>query len=68
MGLEPNCYQLENETCYLAKVSKFYVEKGCFCCQAWNCHLQHVNVYFTDQNIYNAKGGPHRTEDIEMQK
>ena len=27
MGLGPNCCQLENETCYLLKVSKYYVEE-----------------------------------------
>ena len=33
MGLGPNWYQPENKTCYIPKVKKIYVEKGC------NLHL-----------------------------
>ena len=28
MRSEPNWYQIGNRTCYIPKVSKFYVEKG----------------------------------------
>ena len=28
MRSEPNWYQIGNRTCYILKVSKFYVEKG----------------------------------------
>ena len=49
MGSVPNWYQIGNETCYIAKVSKFYVEKGYLCLQTWKCHHWHVS--FTDQNI-----------------
>ena len=33
MGLGSNWYQIENKTCYIQKISKFYVEKG------YQCHL-----------------------------
>ena len=33
MGMGPNWYQIENRTCYIQKVSKFYAEKGYLCQQ-----------------------------------
>ena len=35
---------------YIPKVSILSVEKG-YLFQAWKCHFQYVNVYFTDYNI-----------------
>ena len=66
MGLEPNWYQIGNRTCYIQKVSKFYAEKGYLCQQAWKCHLLHVNMYFTDQNI--MQEGASTKLNFEMQK
>ena len=31
MGSEPNWYRIGNKTCYILKVSKFYVKKGYLC-------------------------------------
>ena len=69
MGSGPNWYQIGKRTCYIPKVSKFYVEKGYPCEQAWKCHLWHVNVYFIDKNIM-QKGDPMElnVEGLEIQK
>ena len=34
MGLGPKYYQVGNKTCYIPKVRKVCVEKGCLCKQA----------------------------------
>ena len=69
MRLGPNWYQIGNRTCYIQKVSKFYAEKGYLCQQAWKCHLLHVNMYFTDQNIMQEGDSTKLNfEGLEMQK
>ena len=31
MALGPNWYQIGNKTCYMSRVSEFYLEKGYLC-------------------------------------
>ena len=50
MGLGQISIRLGTKTCFIPKVSKFYVGKGYLYQQASKCHWQ-VNRYFRDQNI-----------------
>ena len=43
--------QIGSKTCYISKVLKVYAEKVLLPWQARKCHLRHVNIYFTDQNL-----------------
>ena len=63
MGSAPNWYQTGIKTSFIPKVSKFYVEIGYLCQQAWKCHLWNVSMHFTGQNIVQRKcWGPHVIE------
>ena len=52
MGLGPNLYQIRNRTCYIQKVSKFYVEKG--------SSFAFKYVFYRPE--HNTKKGLHKTE------
>ena len=69
MGSWPIWYQDEKETCYIPKVSKFCIYKEYLCQQAWNCHLEHINVHIADQNIM-QNGNPIKLnfEGLERQR
>ena len=64
-----NWYRIGDKTYYIPKVSKFSVERGYLCQQAWKCHLQDVNVYFTHQSIM-QRGNPMELnfEGLKIQK
>ena len=67
-------YRIGNNTCYIPKVSKFYIEKGYLCQQPSKCHIlvcqriyvHHLNVHFRQEN--NEKGDPMELnfEGLEM--
>ena len=52
MGLGPIWYQIGSKTSFIPKVSKFYVGEGYLYKQALKFHHWQVNLYFTDQNIW----------------
>ena len=69
MGLGSNWYQIGNRTSHIQNVSRFYVEKGYLCQQAWKSHLLQLNMDFTDHII--MQGGDSTKlyfEGLEMQK
>ena len=51
MGLSSHWYQTGNNTCYIPKVSKFYVEEEYLFQQVCIYDLWDINVYFIDQKI-----------------
>ena len=67
MGFGPNWYQIRNRTCYIQKVSKFYVGKriSIVTCK----YVLHVNMYFTDQSIMQRGDSTKLNfKGVEMQK
>ena len=65
MGLGRNWYTNWTKTCYIPKVSKFYV-KRIFMLTGLNSryHIWHVNVSFTNHNIMQRR----LLKGLEMQK
>ena len=63
MGLGPSWCRIGSKTCFIPKVSKFYVGKGYLCQQASKFHHCQVNVYFTGKCVFyrlehKSNGGP----------
>ena len=66
MGSGPNWYQIWNKAYYISKINKFYTEKGYPCQQAYKCHLWHVKVYSTDQNVM-QRGDPKELNSVDLE-